>query len=357
MQCHFSNIHINKFDILFVCLKVDITVNASWEIEQVARAFEGMAFNLHDLVAQVRQSATVVNSVASEVQDSSQKQVWMAKEQSGEIQKAITAMEELVQAAKQITLMAYQVSQAAGQTMEISNWISTLTTNALTHTEQNQCELELNMKQIVEMRKQVSSISEYTAGLVNTMRNIGEVVNIIEAVADETHLLSLNASIEAAGAGQYGERFAVVAGEVKQLANRSQQAARQVNHLLTSIQAATNQVFEAVNSGVGAVDQASNQAETIKATMRQLASGIEEFTSGTPRIVQAAKDNYMSADQISIITEQQLQASYQVLEIMRQIEATLQQGLVSNQQMLIVSTTLGDSSEELQKTVSRFRLN
>ena len=155
------------------------------------------------------------------------------------------------------------------------------------------------------IRVRMQDISSRVLNLGERSQQIGEIIDLINDLSDETHLLALNAAIEAAGAGEHGRRFAVVAAEVKSLANRALSAAKEGKGVIAEIQQATNSAVLAAEEGGKEVQRGVALAHSAGELMNE--------------IVMAAERTAQSGAEISLATAQQQSASDQVVETMREI--------------------------------------
>jgi hypothetical protein len=164
---------------------------------------------------------------------------------------------------------------------------------------------------MARLKKQVQSIAESMLRLGENSQQIGGIVEIIDEISDQTNLLSLNAAIEAAGAGEAGKRFAIVAQEVKRLAERTVDATRQIKGLIDEIQKATNSTIMVTEEGTKAVDQASTLVDKVHDSFNSIMETVEE-TSRT-------------AKEITLSTQQQTSACEQMADTMAEVRDVAQQ--------------------------------
>jgi len=157
----------------------------------------------------------------------------------------------------------------------------------------------------------VQSIAESMLKLGDNSQKIGGIVEIIDEISDQTNLLALNAAIEAAGAGEAGKRFAIVAQEVRRLAERTVDATRQITGLINEIQKATNATIMVTEEGTKAVDSAAGLVDKV-----QLSFG---------SIIGLVEDTARSAKEITLSTQQQTSACEQMADTMNEVRDVAQQ--------------------------------
>lgn len=232
-----------------------------------------------------------LSASASQLLAASHEQATGATEQASAVSEVSTTIEELGSTARQIALAAEQVAEAGGQTLE--------------QLSDGQDAVDKSIQAMDRIRTRMQDVSARVLNLGERSQQIGEIIDLINDLSDETHLLALNAAIEAAGAGEHGRRFAVVAAEVKSLANRALAAAKEVKGVISEIQQATNAAVLAAEEGG-----------------KEVARGVELAHSAgqvMDNIVMVAERTAQSAAEISLATSQQQSASEQVVETMREI--------------------------------------
>jgi methyl-accepting chemotaxis protein len=211
------------------------------------------------------------------------------------------------------------VAQAAQQTLEnLSN---------------GQIAVDESIQAMERIRQRMQDISTRVLGLGERSQQIGEIIDLIDDISDETHLLALNAAIEAAGAGEHGRRFSVVAAEVKNLANRTLAAAKEVKGVIVEIRQATNSAVLAAEEGGKEVEMGADLAYRAGQVM--------------DTILMMAERTAQSASEIGMATAQQQSASEQVVEAMREIADVARQSASGARQMADSSAMLTAIADRL----------
>ncbi|MFO7169763.1 MAG: methyl-accepting chemotaxis protein [Chloroflexota bacterium] len=232
-----------------------------------------------------------LSTAAAELLAASHEQASGATEQASAVSQVSTTIEELGSTARQIAVSAEQVAEAARQTLE--------------NLSDGQDAVDRSIQAMERIRSRMQDVSSRVLNLGERSQQIGEIIDLINDLSDETHLLALNAAIEAAGAGEHGRRFAVVAAEVKSLANRALAAAKEVKGVIAEIQQATNAAVLAAEEGGKEVEQGVELAHSAGQVM--------------DAIVMVAERTAQSSAEINLATAQQQSASEQVVETMREI--------------------------------------
>jgi methyl-accepting chemotaxis protein len=264
-----------------------------------------------------------LSAAASQLLAASHQQATGATEQASAVSQVSTTIEELGSTARQIAIAAEQVAEAAQQTLE--------------NLSEGQDAVDRSIQAMERIRNRMQDVSTRVLSLGERSQQIGEIIDLINDLSDETHLLALNAAIEAAGAGEHGRRFAVVAAEVKSLANRALAAAKEVKGVIAEIQQATNAAVLAAEEGGKEVERGVELAHSAGQVM--------------DAIVMVAERTAQSGAEISLATAQQQSASEQVVETMREVADVARQTAAGSRQMSESAQMLTAIAERLHGIV------
>ncbi|NEO25045.1 methyl-accepting chemotaxis protein, partial [Moorena sp. SIO4A5] len=251
-------------------------------------------------------------------------------------------MTEQLASTNEVTSTAQEIANTSGelvQTMEQLAQLSQITADAASHGQQDLMRMESTMRHLANA---TSSISAKLGVMNEKANNISSVVTTITKVADQTNLLSLNAAIEAEKAGEYGAGFAVVAREIRRLADQTAVATLEIETMVKEMQSA-------VSTGVMEMDKfskdVSTSVENVGKISEQIAKVIEQVQSLTPRfemVNQSVEDQSKSAQQISEAMVQLSEASQQTADSLKDTNNALER--------------LDDTAQGLQTEVSVFQV-
>lgn len=297
------------------------------EIGHTAQSFNGLMTSFQQALGSVSISAELV-AVSAEGLAASSKQVSMASQSQAESTSAMAAaVEEMTVSVSTIADNAKDASARSDETKSIS----------------------LQGSQIVEKLfndiHQVAEAVRQSSGVIGTLgqrsQAIQGIVNVIRQIADQTNLLALNAAIEAARAGEQGRGFAVVADEVRKLAERSGRATVEIAAMIDDIQEATTNAVDQMSAMVLKVDSGATLA-------REAGSAIEKMT-------QAAEAVANSVTEVSMAIREQSAASNDLAQLVESIAHMTEENSSVGKETATSAITLGDLAAKLKITVREFR--
>ena len=213
-----------------------------------------------------------------------------------------------------------------------------------------------------EIREVIRSSAHYVQDLGGMAEDIGKIVGVIDEIAEQSNLLALNAAIEAARAGEHGLGFAVVAEEVRKLAERSARSTGEIADLVGRIQSQVSKAVSNMEKSTSIVEQGMRRTEELRSNLQNIGTSVTEVSScsreigeataeqsaGTQQIEQATSRLGELTHEISAATEQQSSGTEQVVDSIEQIRVMVQQNAES-------ASELASSSEELSRQASLMR--
>jgi methyl-accepting chemotaxis protein len=266
-----------------------------------------------------RSLATQIGSAVQHVRSSSAELQTAAKEQATAMNQITTTISELLATSRQIAESARRVAQIAGEAGSAAR---------------SGDESVVRTKDAVgTIRRQVDAIVNHMLDLGKKSQQIGGILEIINELAEQTNILAINATIEAAGAGEMGKRFSVVADEIRKLADRVGGSTKEIRGLVDDIRAAVNTTVMATEGGSKAVDLGTRQFGEVATSFKQIA-GLVATTSD------AAKEIELSTKQQATAVEQVNVAVVNVSQAARESEASSSQTLQTSLQLTSLSRNL-----------------
>lgn len=261
---------------------------------------------------QIGLAVSHVESSAAELQASANQQAQSAAEQSTAMNEVSTTVNELLVSSRQIADSAQRVAVSAEQTASAAR--------------SGQGMVDQTNDSIGGIRRQMDQIVTHMLELGKKSQEIGSVLDIVLELAEQTNILAINATIEAAGAGESGKRFAVVADEIRKLADRVGGSAKEVRTLIEEVRGAVNTTVMATETGSKAVDTGSRQFLDLSAAFRQIASLVGSTTEAAREIGLSTKQQTSAVDQVNV-------AIADVAQTARETETSASETLKTAQQL------------------------
>ena len=298
------------------------------ELGEVTGWFNCFLDKLHGTVSQIAASSVRVATASSQLNGTAAQIATGAEEVVAQTTTVATASEEMAATSNEIS----QNCQFAAEGSQQANQAALAGARVVKETI---CVME-------SIAEKVKSSASTVEGLGSSVEQIGEIVGTIEDIADQTNLLALNAAIEAARAGEQGRGFAVVADEVRALADRTTKATREIGGMIKAIQNGAKEAVEAMDGGVKEVELGSEKAAMSGEALEQILEQINSVTSQIHQVATAA--------------EEQTATTAEMSGNMQQITEVLHASSRGASETAAASSDLSRESQQLQKLVGQFRL-
>ena len=279
----------------------------------------------------VRALARQIGSAVQHMQSSSAELLAAANQQASGAKEQATAMSEITTTISELLATSRQIAESAQRVARVS-------TDTTTAARAGDDTVVRTQDAVTAIKRQVDTIVTSLIELGKKSQQIGGILEIINELAEQTNILAINATIEAAGAGESGRRFAVVADEIRKLADRVAGSTKDIRGLVDDVRAAVNATVMATESGSKAVDVGGRQfgdvassfkrivtmvvttteaAKEIELSTKQQASAVEQVNLAIANVSQAAKETEASANQT-------LQTSSQLTNLSRELARLVQ---------------------------------
>ncbi len=294
----------------------------------IADSFNVMIVELRRVIGEVRDTTLQVSSSASEIQTTTEHLAQGSEQQALQIVDTTAAVDEMAVSMQQVSETSAQAAAVAEQAL----------TNARTGTDS----VGKTIAGMNAIRGQVQETSRRIKRLGESSQEIGEIVQLIGDIADRTSILALNASIQAAMAGEAGRGFAVVAEEVERLAERSAEATKRIGTLIKAIQSETVEAVSAMEATTREVVAGSSVANEAGRALGE----IEAVSNRLSELIQS----------ISMASKQQARGSESVARSMSEISEVTQQTSAGTKQAAVAIRNLAELADELRESLDRFRL-
>lgn len=266
-------------------LSVNIKVDSEDETGQLLSAMHNMADNLKKLIGDIKSTSDNVASASEQLSASSAEMSKGVVEQSDRSTQIATAATEMSQTVNEIAKNTSTIAHSANETAKVAREGETI--------------VEKSIVEVQEIAETVKESTSLMVSLSGRSKQIGDIVNVINEIADQTNLLALNAAIEAARAGEQGKGFAVVADEVRKLSERTAKATSEIGSMIGLIQGEIEKTvtsMEGVSRKVGIGVDFSFQAGD---ALRKIVGSVNELQSMVQQIASATEEMSSTSEEIS----------------------------------------------------------
>jgi methyl-accepting chemotaxis protein len=286
----------------------DLTVKVTplSDADTLGNAFSTMVEKLRSQIQQIMEGVNVLASAGSEIMASVSQLTSGAAETATSVSETTTTVEEVKQTAEVANQKAKHVSDLGQRTAEISR--------------AGLKSIEDTVNGMSRIREQMESIADMVVRLSEQSQAIGEIIATVNDIAEQSNLLAVNASIEAAKAGEQGKGFAVVAQEIRSLAAQSKQATTQVRNILFDVQKAIGSAVMATEQGSKAVEEGVRLSTQAGESIDTLAESVTEATNAAMQIAASSQQQLIGMDQVVSAMENIRESSLQMASSTKQTE-------------------------------------
>lgn len=306
-----------------------ITKEYSGDHERIKSSINNVTQSLGKTLTDVAQAVTAAASAATQISSSTEEMAAGANEQSAQASEVATAVEQMTKTIFETTkntTTAANASKNAGKVAVEGGKV-----------------VEETIKGMIRISEVVKQSAETVQELGRSSNEIGEIVQVINDIADQTNLLALNAAIEAARAGEQGRGFAVVADEVRKLAERTSKATQEIAGMIKHIQKDTD-------GAVQSMQQGTKEVENGKLLAQKAGDSLKEIITGAERVADIVT-------QVAAASEQQSRASEQITQNIELITNVTQQSATGVRQIAHAAEELNQLTGNLQSLISGFKVD
>ncbi len=310
-------------------LTVRVTGEYRGDYQVLKNSINTVGESLDKALQDVTHAVQATASASSEISSSTEQMAAGAQEQTSQASEVAGAVEEMTKTIMENSKNANQTADTAKQAKHSAEQGGKVVQETVT-----------GMKRIAEV---VKKSAETVQELGKSSNQIGEIIGVIDDIADQTNLLALNAAIEAARAGEQGRGFAVVADEVRKLAERTTKATKEIASMIKKIQSDTTGAVASMEEGTKEVDNGIKLADKAGSSLNEIVGVSQKVTD--------------MVTQIAAASEQQSSASEQISKNVEAISTVTSQTASSTQQIARAAEDLNRLTENLQQLIANFKLS
>lgn len=309
-------------------LTVHVDVNSNDEIGKLYEGFNKTISKIREMLVEVNGNVEELSMGTNEISSSAEQMAAGAQEQSSQTTEVAAAIQEM-------TSTILENSRNAVNASEVSKTAKVLS-------EKGKAKVEENKEGIKRIIDSASTTGQIISSLANKTDQIGEITQVIDEIADQTNLLALNAAIEAARAGEQGRGFAVVADEVRKLAERTTKATKEIGLTIKSIQEEAKLADQSMETAKDSVTDGQRLTEEIGEVLSEIYDASNKVSSAIDMVAAATEEQSSTAEQIS-----------RNVEAINQVVSESAKGI---EQIANLASQLNRISEKLDQMIKEFRL-
>ncbi len=319
------------------------------EIEALASSFNAMAGSLRNVVTEVKSTAQQIFASAQALSTTAGEMNSSTEGISATVQKIARGAETQAESAHRTTELTRSMAHSTEEIADKARAAAALASEAGTRARQGADDAAEAIEKISHIYHKLERAAETVAGFRERALQINKTVDVITSIAQQTHLLALNASIEAARAGEHGLGFAVVAEEVGKLADNARVFADQIADLAEGIKAGSAGVIESMNAslaaaveGRGVVGEVNRHLDDIKRTVLATVDRVTEISAATEKQARGAEGLVKAIEEFARIAASNAAGTQEASAATQDQTASMQEMSASAQQLARTSDTLKD---------------
>lgn len=326
--------------------------------EQIAQTIEQVAAGTGDQSRSIQQVVGIVDELKRAIDRIGEG----AREQARVVEEGNRLIEEIMAAVQGVAEHAGQVANASGHSMEIAH------TGGQT--------VQRTVSGMEEIHRTVFATADKVQQLGQHSAKVGEIVEVISEIAEQTNLLALNAAIEAARAGEHGKGFAVVADEVRKLAERSAESAKEIAELVVNMKAGVDEAVQAMQVGTGEVQRGMDRAREAGQALQEIVEALEETDRQVQSITREAQaiaergqqvitavrevaritqENTAAAEEMSAQSDDAVRAIENISAVSEETAASTEEVSAAAEQMHASIHEVAEAARELTRMAEKLR--
>ncbi|MBB5175044.1 methyl-accepting chemotaxis protein [Texcoconibacillus texcoconensis] len=326
------------------------------EIGQLVNSYNNMKNNLKGLIQKVADTSQQVAASSEQLNASSEETTRATDEISRSIQEVSGGAEKAVESTEYSKGMVSEISTGIEQIANNVQEVSESSLQSYEKASQGEKVIDKTVNQMNMIHEKTDSTSQLVDQLGKKSEKIGDIVSLITGISEQTNLLALNAAIEAARAGEHGKGFAVVADEVRKLAEQSAESSQQISEMIEEIQSDIDNAVHSMGEGRSAVKEGISFVYQAGDSFKDITTVISNVTSQVQEVSAAAQQINVSSQSMVTSIDDTTKVAQSSAEHTQNVAASTEEQNASMQEITAASHSLARMAQDLQESVKTFKL-
>lgn len=334
----------------------DVKVTTKDEVRNLADSFNSMKANLHSLIDNVAMNVEHTTSSAEELAASTDEIALSANAIAKRVEIMAQGSKQALATGQESSVAMDETASGVQRIAEATQMLHSKAINTQAVANEGEKTLKTTENQMMIIQQSSHETNELIKQLSAQSIEIENISNVITDITDQTNLLALNATIEAARAGEHGQGFAVVADQVRKLAEESKVSANQIISLTTHIQQNTKEVEKAVSVTVQNVDEGVTYIQNAQTSFNDILDAVEKMASEIEDVSASTQQISASTEEVAASVNEMASVASTVAENTELIANAFQEQTATIQEISAVAKSLSDGATTLQEEINKFKV-